>query len=89
MLFRSRVMGLEVSDVRGPRRDRRLAEARWMAAYLGRQLGAISLARMGRYLHRDNSTLVRGVAGLEQRLENDKPARRRLASIVRQIRNTP
>jgi putative transposase len=83
----ARTLGLEVSEVLGRSRHRRLAEARWMAGYLGRQLGAISLARMGRYLHRDESTLVKGVSSMERRLEKDRTARRRLAAIVKQIRD--
>jgi putative transposase len=82
----SRALGVEASDVRGRSRDRRLGEARWIAGYLGRQLGAISLARMGRYCHRDGSTFNRGVENLEQRLNTDRLLRRRLATVVRQIR---
>lgn len=82
----AQALDLEVSEVRGRQKDRRLAEARWIAGYLGRQLGAISLARMGRYFHRDESTLVKGVACFEQKLKKDRPAHRRLAAIVKQIR---
>jgi putative transposase len=80
-------LGVEASQVRGRSRDRRLGQARWIAAYLGRQLGAISVARMARYCHRDGSTFVRGVAGLEEQLRTDRTARSQLESIVRQIRH--
>jgi putative transposase len=84
----ARALDLEVSEVRGRHKNHRLAEARWIAGYLGRQLGAISLARMGRYFHRDESTLVKGVACFEEKLKEDRPARGRLSAIVRQIRST-
>jgi putative transposase len=81
------VMGLELSEMRSRGRERELAEARWKAGYLGRQLGGIPLARMARYLHRDESTLVKGVAGLDQRLAVDPTVRRSLGAIGRQIRH--
>ena len=83
----ARVLGVELSEARGRSRDRRLGQARWIAGYLGRQLGGISLARMARYCHRDESTFVRGVASLEVRVQTDRAARRLLASIVRQLRH--
>jgi len=82
----SRAFELDVTQLRGPARRRRLAEARWIAAYLARRLGRLPLARMSRYLHRDPSTLVRGVAGLEERIEKDRVFRRRLDGVVKQLR---
>jgi hypothetical protein len=82
----ARVVGLGVEELRGPARHRKLSEARALAGYLGKRLGGISLARTARYFHRDESTLVREVNLLEQRLGKNAPARRRLAGIVKQLR---
>jgi REP element-mobilizing transposase RayT len=84
---RSESVGVE--ELRGSGRRRKLSEARAVAGYLGKRLAGISLARMARYFHRDESTLVREVNYLEQRLMADARARRRLAAIVKQLRAKP
>jgi putative transposase len=83
----ARVLDLDESSVRGRGRNRRLSEARWIAGYLGRELAAIPLARTARYLHRDESTLVKGVAALEERLKAERSLRARMAAVARRIRS--
>lgn len=82
----AKALDLSAEDLRGPARHRNLSHGRAVAALLGKRLGGISLARTARYLHRDESTIVREVGLLEQRLQGDKQARRGLATIVKQLR---
>jgi putative transposase len=82
----AKALDLSAEDLRGPARRRNLSHGRAIAAHLGKRLGGISLARTARYVHRDESTIVREVGLLEQRLQGDKQARRGLAAIVKQLR---
>ncbi len=75
------LLGLDPAEVRGPGRRRDLSRARAWAAYLGKRCGGISFDRMGRYLGRDGSTLVRDVGQLEQELETSPALRAKLKSL--------
>lgn len=82
----ARALDLGVEELRGPARHRKLSQGRAIAAHLGKRHGGISLARMARYFHRDESTIVREVGLLEKRLQEDKQGRRGLAEMVKQLR---
>ena len=76
---------LNLEDLRGPGRSRRLSEARAVAGYLGKRLGGIPWSRMARQVHRDGSTLVRDVGHLEQRLRKDSRLQQRIKALSRAL----
>lgn len=76
------VLGVELDELRGPRRRRDLSRARAMAALIGRRIGKISFERMGRYFARDGSTLVRDVGYLEGELKTSTALRRQVAMVA-------
>jgi REP element-mobilizing transposase RayT len=79
-------LGVNVAELASPSRRRDLAEARSVAAYLGKTLGGIPWSRMARRFGRDGSTLVRNVGRLEQRMQEDEGLRRKLRALERTIR---
>ncbi len=81
------IFDLGVEDLRGPSRRRDLSEARAVAGYLGRRLGGFSWARTARYLHRDESTLVRNIQRLEEVLKSSARLRRRVSAVVKRLRS--
>jgi REP element-mobilizing transposase RayT len=79
-------LGLKLIDLKGTGRRRDLSRGRAMAALIGRRLGKISFERMGRYLGRDGSTLVRDVGYLERELKSSAKLRRQAATIAATLR---
>jgi REP element-mobilizing transposase RayT len=74
----ARTLGVRVEQMKSARRNREVSRARIVAAYLGREVGALPVSRMARYFGREESTLVRGVLSLEEKLEHDAALRRQL-----------
>lgn len=52
---------LELSDLRGPSRTKRLVEVRGLAAAAAREATDVSWPQLGRILNRDHSTLIHAV----------------------------
>ena len=69
---------VRVDDLRGRRQNAGLSRKRAIAAYLARHEAGISIAEMARYLHRDESTLIKGIRGLELALESNSDLMGRL-----------
>jgi chromosomal replication initiation ATPase DnaA len=84
----ARELGLRLEDLRSERRHRAASQARIVAAYLGRAVSALPVSRMARYFGRDESTLVRGVLKLEEKLKSDTSLRRRLVRLDATLRST-
>ena len=80
-------LGLRLKDLRSQRRHREASQARIEAAYLGRAVSALPVSRMARYFGRDESTLVRGVLKLEEKLKKDTSLRRRLVRLDAALRS--
>jgi REP element-mobilizing transposase RayT len=76
------VLGLSLGELRGPARQRDLSRARALAAYVAKRLAGISFDRMGRYLQRDGSTLVRDVGYLEAELKASVALRRLVKAVT-------
>lgn len=76
---------LDLAELQGPGRSRRMSEGRAVAGYLGKTLGRIPWSRMARRVHRDGSTLVRDVGRLEERLRDDSRLLRRIGAISRAL----
>lgn len=70
----------------GLRKGGTIAFARCLAVHIGRQFAKISIRRMARCLHRDDSSFSRPLSRLETRLVNDADLRGRIEQIVRDIR---
>jgi REP element-mobilizing transposase RayT len=64
-------LGLSLPDMRSESRSRDVSHGRIVAAYLGRAVAEVPVARMARYFGREESTLVRGVLRLEEQLRTD------------------
>ncbi len=79
-------LGIELEDLRGGSRQRDFSRARLIAAYLGRASGGIPVSRMAKYLGREESTFVRGVLRLEEKLANDSGLRRSVARLSADLR---
>jgi putative transposase len=84
----ARLTGFTRKEIAGPRKGGSVARARALAVYVARRMGRISTRRMARRLQRDDSSFVRPVAGLEERLATDPGLRRQIDRIVQEIRWT-
>lgn len=63
---------LTADDLRGPRRDKHIAEARQIAMYLCRELSDMPYGQIGELLGgRDHTTVQRGIGRVESRLLED------------------
>jgi hypothetical protein len=78
-------LALNLEELEGPGRNRRLSEGRAIAGYLGKRLGQIPWSRMARRVHRDGSTLVRDIGNLEERLRKDPRLQEKIAAISRTL----
>ena len=81
----AQVLDMKVEDLRGVQRSRDLSSARAIAAYVGRELGRISLSRMAEHLRRHRSTLVRDVQRLEGRLDQTTELRKKVVAIMKRL----
>ena len=81
----ARALDLDVETLRAAGRGRGTSESRGIAAYLGREVARIPIARTAEYFRRDGSTLVRDVARLEARIARDPRLRRRVAAIRKSL----
>ncbi len=79
--------GISAAALAGPGRGGEVAFARCLAAYVGRRFGRISVRRMARRLHRDDSSFTRPLARLEARLASDEALIRQLDRLVRHLRS--
>ncbi|MGE5278721.1 MAG: REP-associated tyrosine transposase [Acidobacteriota bacterium] len=81
----TKVLGVDLEDLRGPRRLRGLSTARAIAGYVGREQARIPLSRMAEHFRRDGSTLVRDVRRLEERLRWDARSRDAVAAVLKYL----
>jgi chromosomal replication initiation ATPase DnaA len=63
------------------------SRARLIAAYLGRAIGGIPVSRTAKYFGREESTFVRGVLRLEEKLRTDANLRRQVARVSEVLQN--
>lgn len=75
-------VGPEVMRRRG--QGRSPSRARLITAWVGRELGRIPAAQTAKYFGRDTSTMIKGLARLEERMESDHGLRRRVQQLARQ-----
>jgi REP element-mobilizing transposase RayT len=82
----ARELGLKLADLKAQGRQRETSRARIFSAYLARMIAGISVARMAKYFGREESTLVRGVLGLEERLGSGPELRRQVSRLAAALR---
>jgi putative transposase len=83
----SKMLGLRLGRMKSERRDREASQARILAAYVAREVGGLPVSRMARFFGRDESTLVRGVLNLEERMKNDAALRRGTVEMANALRS--
>jgi chromosomal replication initiation ATPase DnaA len=82
----SRQESVSLAEMRGGGRGRRASRARLLTAWLGREVGGLSLSRAARFFARDPSTFARGVGELEETIAEDQQLRTAVARLTREIR---
>jgi hypothetical protein len=78
-------LGVRLEDLGSGSRQRALSGARLIAAYLGRAISGIPVSRMAKYFGREESTFVRGVLRLEERLTTDTDLRKDVARLAARL----
>jgi chromosomal replication initiation ATPase DnaA len=82
----SRQESVSLAEMRGSGRGRRASRARLLTAWLGREVGGISLSRAARFFGRDPSTFARGVGDLEEAIAKDPQLKAGVARLTREVR---
>jgi REP element-mobilizing transposase RayT len=82
----SRGEDVSLVEMKGTGRGRRASRARLLTAWLGRDVGGLSLSRAARFFGRDPSTFARGVGELEEAMAKDAALRARVARLAREVR---
>ena len=59
---------------------------RAVAAYLGREIGGMTLTKAPGYLRRDLATLSVGVKTLERKIKEDAKLRQRVESLIERLK---
>ena len=78
-------LGVRLEDLASASRQRSLSGARLIAAYLGRATSGIPVSRMAKYFGREESTFVRGVLRLEERLTTNTDLRRDVTRLAARL----
>jgi len=78
--------GRTVSEIRSKRRGRQESMLRAVVAYVGREIGGITLTEAARYLRRDLVTLSLAVKRVEEKMKKDKNLQRRVEDLCRKLR---
>jgi len=78
---------ITVSELKGPRRTRRISVPRQMAMYLLRDLAQLSFPQIGEFLGgRDHTTAMHGATKIEQGLQQDQEVREKLERVRARLR---
>lgn len=78
--------GKKISEIQSKRRTWQEAMIRAIAAYVGREVGGITLTETAKYLGRDLATLSLGVRRLEEGLDKDARLRQRIRHLCKELR---
>ena len=73
--------GLQASELAGPSRARRLAEARGVIGHLASGIGAAGLSELAARFRRDPSNLSRAASRVERRLAEDPDFAKRIETL--------
>jgi chromosomal replication initiator protein len=78
---------LAISELKGPRRTRRISEPRQLAMYLLREVSNLSYPQIGEFLGgRDHSTVMHGTSKIEKGLLADETLQEKLERIRARLR---
>jgi chromosomal replication initiation ATPase DnaA len=77
----ARVEGVELYRMQSPSRDRETSRARFMVAWLAREVGRIAVARTAKFFGRAGGTMIIGLNRFEDTIKSDRHLRRTLATI--------
>ena len=78
---------LTVSELKGPRRTRRISVPRQLAMYLMRDLAQLSFPQIGEFLGgRDHTTVMHGTSKIEKSLEQDTEIREKMERVRVRLR---
>ena len=64
------VRGVDVNDIRGPRREAKVAHARQEAIWIAREITELSYPRISAYFYRDHSTAMHSVRMVARRMSD-------------------
>lgn len=79
------VLGVSESDIRSKRRYRVLVDARHIYCALMRRVSLLSLADIGRTLHRDHSTVIHSLKEHANKIANDPAYAMAYAEVIDHI----
>jgi hypothetical protein len=77
---------MAVSEIETKGRGRLEAMLRGVAAYVGREIGGMTLTKAAGYLRRDLATLSIGVRALERKMKEDAKLRQRVESLIERLK---
>lgn len=65
--------GVKVDHIRGQRRHAHFVNARWTSMYLSSELTGYSLSKIGKFFHRDHTSVLHALREVEKwKLNNDR-----------------
>jgi putative transposase len=82
----SRAWDIPADDIQSQHRGRQEAMLRVVSAYIGRQIGGMTLIKAAGHLRRDPATLSVGVRNLEQKMKEDPKLRQRVGSLCERLK---
>ena len=77
---------MAASEIHSKGRGRLEAMLRAVAAYVGREIGGMTLTKAAGYLRRDLATLSIGVRKLEQKMKEDPKLRQRVEGLIERLK---
>ncbi len=78
--------GVSVEDIKSKKRNKEIAMARHISAYLIRNLTNMSLPAIGKELCRDHSTIISSISFIEEEVENNPSFKLELDMITKEIK---
>jgi chromosomal replication initiator protein len=83
----AREFNITISELKGPRRTRRISVPRQMAMYLLRDLSQLSFPQIGEFLGgRDHTTVMHGASKIEKNLQADTEVREKMERVRVRLR---
>lgn len=82
----ARFYGLQLTDLKSTRRERRIARPRQMAMYLSKQMTTLSLPDIAAHFGRDHTTIIHAVKLMETLLQTDDQTGKDMQMIMTRLR---
>ena len=84
----ARVEGVDLYRTQSPSRDRETSQARFMVAWLAREVGRISVARTAKFFGRAGGTMIIGLNRLKDMMKSDRQIRQTLSKMREELLHT-